>query len=158
MQARDCLNSASEDEWCMSGSPLHGNPLWCPDKPLFCNIFWKARQAPEDCWILICCNREQKRGIAMYFHTCMHASILVPPITHLDEWWTRSRIAWLNMKWMHMKTQLKPNSIMDNPECRWLGNWDTFRHSEYETYLVSRVRVNSYPKHNAICMTCMKCN
>ena len=49
----------------------------------------------------------------------------------------------------------RPNSIMDDPECRRLGNWDMFRHSEYGTYLVSRARANSYPEHNAICMTCM---
>ena len=57
----------------------------------------------------------------MYFHKCMHASILVPPITHLDAWWARSRIVQLNIEWMHIKSQLKPNSIMDNPECRRQG-------------------------------------
>ena len=119
------------------------------------NCSWDAYQAPEGCWLLICYIREQERDMAMYFHKCIHASILVPPITHLDAWWPRSRIVQLNIEWMHMKTKQNLDSIMDNPECRWLGNWDTFRHSEYETYLVSRARANSYPKHNAICMTCM---
>ena len=65
-----------------------------------------------------CCNREQERGIAMYFHKYMHASILVPPITHTEAWWPRSRIAQFNMEWMHMKTQQGLDSIMDNLECR----------------------------------------
>ena len=92
-----------------------------PIRLCFAIIFWKARQAPEDCWFLICYNREQERGMEMYFHKCVHASILVPPITHLDAWWPRSRIALLNIEWMHMKTKQNLDSIMDNPECRRLG-------------------------------------
>ena len=49
----------------------------------------------------------------------------------------------------------KPNSIKGSPECRWLGNWDTFCHSEYEMHLVSRGRANSYTEHDAICLICM---
>ena len=61
-----------------------------------------------------CYNREQERGMTMYFHKCMHVSILVPPITYIDAWWPRSRIAQLNMKWMHMKIQqnLTPSWII----------------------------------------------
>ena len=152
MQASDCLAS---DGRCMSG-------LSCAEIHRNAPISLCLRLMPECCarplkgyWFLICCNREQERGMAMYFHKCMHASILVPPITHIDAWWPRGRIVKLYLEWMHMKTKLKPNSIMDNPECRWLGTWGTFRHSEYETSLVSRARANSYPKHNAISMPCM---
>mgnify|MGYP003703367211 CR=1 FL=1 len=115
---------------------------------------WNACQAPKvaDSWF--CCNREQERGIAMYLHRYMHVSNLVPPITHTEAWWPSGRIAQFNIGWMHLKIQLIPIFIMDNPECRWLGNWDTFRHSEYEMYLVSRARANSYSWQEAICMIC----
>ena len=155
MQARDCLAS---DEWCTFRLPCAEIHRDAPISLCLAVILGKRANLWKVADSSFCCNREQERGIAMYFHKYMHASILVPPITHIDAWWPRSRIAQFNMKWMRMKTQLKPNSIMDNPECRWLGNWDTFRHSEYEMHLVSRARANSYPEHDAICMICMKCN
>jgi len=121
MQARDCLNSDPDDEWCTFGLPCM--EIHC-DAPISLCL----RLMPECCarllkgyWFLICYNREQEKGMAMYFHKCMHTSILVPPITHLDAWWPGSRIAWLNIEWMHIWTQQNLNSIMDNPECRWLG-------------------------------------
>ena len=155
MQARDCLAS---DGLCMSGLPCAEIHRDAPISLCLAVILGKRAELRKVVDSSFCCNREQERGIAMYFHKYMHASILVPPITHTEAWWPRSRNAQLNIGWMHMKLQLKPNSIMGNPECRWLGNWDTFRHSEYEMYLVSRARANSYFGHNAICMICMKCN
>ena len=119
MQARDCLASGG---WCMSGlscAKIHRNaPISLCLHLLFFEKRAKSRKV-ADSWF--CCNREQERGIAMYFHKYMHASILVPPITHTEAWWPRSRIAQFNIGWMHMKTQQKPNSIVDDPECRWLG-------------------------------------
>ena len=73
-----------------------------------------------------CCNREQERGIVMYLHRYMHASILVPPITHTEAWWPRSRIAQFKMGWMHMKTQrdLTPSWMI-----RSVGDWGIEIHS-----------------------------
>ena len=154
MQARDCL---AADGWCMSGlscAEIHRNaPI-----SLCWHLFLKCVPSPKSCWFFVLLQQRAGKGHSNVIHKYMHASILVPPITHTEAWWPRSRNAQLNMGWMHMKLQLKPNSIMDNPECRWLGNWDTFRHSEYEMYLVSCARVNSYSGHDALCMTCMKCN
>ena len=155
MQARDCLAS---DGWCMSGLSCAEIHRDAPISLCLAVILGKRANLWKVADSSFCCNREQERGIAMYFHKYMHASILVPPITHTEAWWPRSRNAQFNIGCMHMKTQLKPNSIMGNPECRWLGNWDTFRHSEYEMYLVSRARANSYSGHDAICMICMRCN
>ena len=111
-----------------------GNRLRCPDSPLFAINPEMLCQALEGCF-LVCCNREQEGGMAKYFYICMHASILVPPITHIDAWWPRSRNARLNMKWMHIKTQQTLNSIMHNPASQWLGIkprsviWSTNRRS-----------------------------
>ena len=100
---------------------LRGNPLQCLDSPLFAIDPGMLCKALESCWFLVCCNREQERGMAKYFHICIHTSNRVPPITHLDAWWPRSRIARLNMEWMHIWTQQDRDSIMVDPECRWSG-------------------------------------
>ena len=129
-----------------------------PQLASVCNVFRNACPTPKSCWFFIWLQQRAGKGHSNVFHKYMHASILVPPITHLDAWWSRSRFAQLNIGWMRMNATIKPNSIMDDPECRWLGNWDPFRRSEYETCLVSRARANSYPEHDAICMICMKCS
>ena len=118
MQARDCLAS---DGWCMSGLSCAEIHRDAPISLCLAVILGKRAKLRKVVDSSFCCNREQERGIAMYLHKYMHVSILVPPITHTEAWWPRSRNAQLNIGWMHMKLQLKPNSIMDNPECRWLG-------------------------------------
>ena len=127
-----------------------------------CNFSWNTCQAPEGCWFLICCNREQQRGMAKYFHICMHdyssGSVVLDP--RATNYASRCMMA----EESNSMTQYEMNAHMDTTRPRLhhgysgvsaTGNWDTFRHSGYETSLVSRAWANSYPKHYAICLICM---
>ena len=119
-------------------------------------------EAPKDCRFLICCNREQERGMAMYFHICMldysSGSVVLDPRA------TNRASRCMMAEESNCMTQYGMNAHINTTRPRlhhgWsgvsvTGNWDTFRHSKYETSLVSRARANSYPKHNAIYMTSM---
>ena len=81
MRARDCLAS---DECCLPGLPcaeIHRDAPISLCLAVILETRAKSRKIADSSF---CCNREQERGIAMYFHRYMHASILVPPITHID--------------------------------------------------------------------------
>ncbi|GMP36126.1 hypothetical protein CsSME_00008342 [Camellia sinensis var. sinensis] len=51
---------------------LCGEFLAMPRFASVCNYSWDAGQALEGCRFLICCNRDQQRDMAKYFHICMH--------------------------------------------------------------------------------------
>ena len=123
MQARDCLAS---DGWCTFRLPCAEIHRDAPIILCLAVILGKRAKLRKVADSSFCCNREQERVIAMYFHKYMHTSILVPPITHLEAWWPRSRIAQFNMGWMLMKTQrdLTPSWMI-----RRGGDWGIELHS-----------------------------
>ena len=152
MQARDCLAS---DGWCMSGlscAEIHRDAPISLCLAVILETRAKSRKVADSS---LCCNREHEMGHGNVFsqiYACLdpratnHASrcMMVEESKCATQYRMNARI-----------NTTKPNSIMDDPEWRWVGNWDTFRHSEYEMHLVSRARANSYSEHDAICMTSM---
>ena len=96
-----------------------------PQLASVCYCSWDACQASEGCWLLICCNRAQERGMVKYFHICMHAypsgSVVLDPraSNHASQCMMAEESNCATQYRMNAyENTTRPNTILDNPECR----------------------------------------